>query len=75
MLTQLEADFMPLLASWWAIPVIFVVRFISCLLAEGQTILVVFGKAKSATLLAGIEDTLYWASIGLVVHETGRGYL
>lgn len=75
MFSQLQADILPILSTWWVIPIIFVVRFISSLLTEVQTILVVFGRVKSATLLAGVEDLLYWASIGLVIHETDRGYL
>ena len=63
------------LSSWIAIPLIFVVRFISSLLTEVQTMMVVFGKVRSATLLAGVEDLFYWTSIGLVVHESSRGYL
>lgn len=75
MFTQIEANVMSILSTWWAVPIIFFVRFIHCLLAEGQTVLVIWGRVKSATILAGIEDTLYWASIGLVIHETSRGYL
>ena len=62
-------------SSWAIIPIIFVVRFVSSLLTEIQTILTVFGRVKSATLLAGVEDLLYWTSIGLVLHESSRGYL
>ena len=72
---DLETLLSAVLSSWIAIPLIFVVRFISSLLTEVQTIMVVFGKVRSATLLAGVEDLMYWASIGLVIHESSRGYL
>ncbi len=74
-MSEIQSVFAPLLASWIAIPLIFAVRFISSLLTEVQTLMVVWGRVKSATLLAGVEDLLYWTSIGLVIHETGRGYL
>ena len=70
-----HADLGMILSSWVAIPVIFVVRFLSSFLTEIQTVFVVWGRVKHATLLAGVEDLLYWASIGLVVHESSRGYL
>lgn len=63
------------MSSWWAIPVIFVVRFVASLLLEVQTVLMIWGRVRSATLLAGVEDVLYWVSMGLVINETGRGYL
>lgn len=72
---ELESLLSAVLSSWIAIPLIFVVRFFSSLLTEIQTLLVVWGRVRSATLLAGVEDLLYWASIGLVIHETSRGYL
>ncbi|OGH60680.1 MAG: hypothetical protein A3G34_11185 [Candidatus Lindowbacteria bacterium RIFCSPLOWO2_12_FULL_62_27] len=72
---DLETALTTALSSWFAVPLIFVVRFTSSLLTEVQTVMVVWGRVKSATLLAGVEDLLYWASIGLVVHESSRGYL
>lgn len=72
---DMQADLGLILSSWIAIPLIFLVRFFSSLLTEVQTILVVWGRVKYATLLAGFEDLLYWASIGLVIHESSRGYL
>ena len=74
-MNELQSLFSPILSSWLAIPLIFSVRFFSSLLTEIQTALMVWGKVKSATLLAGVEDLLYWVSIGLVINETNRGYL
>ena len=72
---DMHAALSAVLSSWIAIPVIFVVRFVSSLLTEIQTVLVVWGRVRYATLLAGVEDLLYWISIGLVINETHRGYL
>lgn len=72
---DLQTFFAPILSTWIAIPLIFGVRFVSSLLTEVQTVYMVYGRVKHATLLAGIEDLLYWASIGLVLNEAGRGYL
>lgn len=70
-----NAELSSILSTWLAIPLIFVVRFFSSLLTEIQTIYMVWGRVRHATLLAGVEDVLYWASIGLVIHESSRGYL
>lgn len=72
---DMHSDLASILSTWVAVPLIFVVRFFSSLLTEIQTVFVVWGRVRSATLLAGVEDLLYWASIGLVVHESSRGYL
>lgn len=60
-------------SGWLILVVLFIVRFVSCLLTEVQTVLVVKQRVRSAVLLSGVEDLFYWVSIGLVAAETSQG--
>ncbi len=54
---------------------VFVARFLVSFLSDAQTIYILARRTKPASLLAGLEELLTWATIGFVVHSEQWGCL